>query len=275
MRTGLLYAERDIQVTENDIRKCQKASLDILLEFQQACERQGLQYYLTAGTLLGAIRHRGFIPWDDDIDVAMARKDYDRLAELCFHPEYFLQNHRTESHYPYCFTKLRKNGTYAKEKWLSVIPMNQGIYIDIFPLDICPDSDFLGRLFFKVIELLNSGLLARESTEFHCGYMKWYMRFLFQIVRRLPNRILFWIRESIRVLFRNISSGKRLCTVNGSHGYPREVYQREWFSQTIEMEFEGYMFQAPIGWDELLRNMYGDYRIPVREEGHFNEVGME
>lgn len=262
-------------MTEESIQTCQREALDLLLEFQRACQQNHLQYYLTAGTLLGAVRNRGFIPWDDDIDLVMPREDYDRLTGILFSEGYTLQNHRTEPHYPYYFTKLRKDGTYAKEKMLSMIPMHQGMYIDIFPLDVCPDSDRLGTLFFKLTELLNSCLLARESQEFHCGYTKWYMRALFQILKKLPNEIIFRIRESIRIFFRWISSGKRLCTVDGSHGFPRETYQREWFAKAEEMNFEGHPLPVPSGWDALLKNMYGEYMVPVREKGHFDEVGME
>lgn len=253
----------------------QRESLEILLEFQRVCQKLGLQYYLTAGTLLGAVRHKGFIPWDDDIDIAMPRKDYDRLAlegQNLFESQYVYQEYRTEPNFPYYFAKLRKRGTRAEEPILRAIQMEQGIYIDIFPLDRCPDSDRWATLLFKGIELLDCAVLARVSTEFVCGYQKGYMRFLWNVLRRLPNGCLFALREGTRRLLGR--SGKRLCTAGGHHGYPKETYQPEWFAETVELEFEGHSFPVPADWDALLKNMYGDYMaLPPQEErqGHFAE----
>ena len=158
-----------------DLRDLQLQELQILLEFQRVCQLLGLRYYLTAGTLLGAVRHRGFIPWDDDVDVAMPRADYDRLfreGPALLGPEYLLQDYRTEPNFPYYFGKLRLRGTRAEEPVLRAINMDQGIYIDLFPLDLCPDRDRPAMAFFKGVELLDCCVLARVSSEFVCGYEK-------------------------------------------------------------------------------------------------------
>lgn len=260
---------------EGGLQPHQRESLEILLEFHRVCKEQGLRYYLTAGTLLGAVRHKGFIPWDDDIDVAMPREDYDKLARVAsgaVSPEYVYQEYRTEPNFPCYFAKLRKRGTRVEEPILRAVEMEQGYYIDIFPLDRCPGGDRWATLFFKAIELLDCAVLARVSAEFVCGYRKVYMRFLWNTLRHLPNGCLFTLREWIRKLFG--VGGQRLCTAGGHHGYPRETYQPEWFAETVELEFEGHRFPAPAGWNELLKNMYGDYmRLPPPEErqGHFTQ----
>lgn len=256
------------------LRSVQLEELNLLLELRRVCEKLGLRYYLTAGTLLGAVRHGGFIPWDDDIDVAMPRRDYDKLAQLgprCFHAEYIYQEYRTEPNFPYYFAKLRRRGTRAEEPVLRAIEMEQGYYIDIFPLDRCPNSDRLAKWFFKGIELLDCAVLARVSREFVCGYQKPYMRFLWNVFRRLPNGAIFALREEVRKL--SGLGGRRLCTVGGKHGYPRETYLPEWFAQVTELNFEGYSFPVPSGWKSLLENMYGDYMTPPPPEarqGHFS-----
>jgi lipopolysaccharide cholinephosphotransferase len=262
-------------VMEADIRQYQTEALSILLEFQRVCEELGLRYYLTAGTLLGAVRHGGFIPWDDDVDVAMPRRDYDRLAALGpqhFRAGYIYQEYRTEGNFPYFFAKLRKQGTRVEEPILRAIEMEQGCYIDIFPLDRCPAGDRLPVLFFKGVELLDCAVLARVSTEFVCGYQKPGMRVLWQGLRRLPNGCLFALRECLRFVMGLAHCSGRLCTVGGNHGYPRETYRSEWFAGTVPVEFEGSVFPAPTGWDALLRNMYGDYMVPPpagERQGHF------
>lgn len=260
---------------KNGLRQCQAEAFDILLEFRRVCRDLNLHYYLTAGTLLGAVRHKGFIPWDDDIDVTMPRDDYDRLAGLAhqhFSEEYIFQEYRTEPKFPYYFAKLRRRGTQVEEPVLRAIEMEQGYYIDIFPLDRCPDGNRLAKLLFKGIELLDCAALGRLSSEFVCGYRKPYMRLAWSGLRRLPNRSLFALREGFRKLLG--LGGKKLCTVGGSHGYPRESYQSAWFSKTVDLEFEGEVFPAPAGWNELLNNMYGDYMSlppPEKRQGHFIE----
>lgn len=260
-------------MAQQDLRALQLAELELLLEFQRLCQDLGLRFYLTAGTLLGAARHKGFIPWDDDIDVVMPRRDYDKLAHLAskaVSPEYVYQDYRTEPNFPYYFAKLRKRGTKVEEPILRAIDMDQGVYIDVFPLDRCPDSPRRATLLFKAVELLDCAVLARVSTEFVCGYQKPYMRFLWSVLRRLPNGALFALREGFRKLMG--LGGQALCTVGGHHGYPRETYRPEWFGETVELEFEGHPFPAPAGWDALLKNMYGNYMtLPPETErgGHF------
>lgn len=257
------------------VNSIQEQALELLLEYQRLCETLDLRYYLTAGTLLGAVRHKGFIPWDDDIDVVMPREDYDRLAQLApqyISHEYAYQEYRTEPNFPYYFAKLRRRGTRAEEPVLRAIQMEQGYYIDIFPLDRCPDSDRVAGWLFKGIELFDCAVLARVSPEFVCGYRKLYMRGLWNVLRRLPNRWIFALREGTRKMLG--LGGRRLCTVGGHHGFPRETYRPEWFHRGVELEFEGHRFPAPGGWEALLENMYGDYMTPPPEkerQGHFIE----
>lgn len=259
----------------SEIRSYQLQELEILLEFRRICDQLGIRYFLTAGTLLGAIRHHGFIPWDDDIDVAMPRKDFDcfrRQGAPLLREKYFFQDYHTEPNFPYYFAKIRKKDTYAEEPILRSVSMNQGIYIDIFPLDQCPDKPRLASVFFKGIELIDCGLLARVSREFSCGYQKKYMRVAWYILKCLPNKWLFRLREGLRRSMGRVSSGKVLCTVGGHHGYPRESYDAAWFNESIKVEFEGESFSIPGGWNLLLKNMYGDYwRLPKKteREGHF------
>lgn len=238
-----------------DLHELQSREMELLKVFQALCEENHLAFYLTAGTLLGAVRHKGFIPWDDDIDVAMPRADYEQLCNVSPPPEYRFQRPGKSGAYPWYFFKFRRE--------------ESSVWIDIFPLDPCPDWKSMARIFFKIMELLTAVIAKR------CGYSKKYMRFLWKVLRMLPDGCLFFMREGIRRFFGILSSGSRICTVGGRHGFPQECYQTEWFQETEKLEFEGVYCPAPKEWDKILRNMYGDYRIPVREEGHFNEVGME
>ena len=122
----------------------QKVELDMLRNFVQICDALGLTYYLVCGSALGAVKYKGFIPWDDDVDVALPRADYERFCDQApdFLPEgIFLQNFRTDHAYPRIYSKLRNSSTTYIEKTTKHIKMNHGAFIDIFPLDGYPSSE--------------------------------------------------------------------------------------------------------------------------------------
>ena len=243
--------------------------------FKYLCESNGLKYYITAGTLLGAVRHNGFIPWDDDIDVVMLRSDYNRLKKVCekdLPPELYYQDSFTEENFPYFFAKIRKHGTEVHEACLEQVNIRKGIYIDVLPLDVCPKGDTAAYVFFKFIGLLSSVYMGKVNADFVCGYTKKYMRFLYRILIALPLKCIRGMRENTVKLVGKLCRGSRLCTVGGAHGYPRETYSETWFEKETNLIFENSSFSAPIGWDKLLKNMYGDYmQFPDEEErkGHF------
>ena len=260
---------------DGDLRSIQLASLEGLKELKRMCDKHDLKYYLVAGTLLGAVRHHGFIPWDDDVDVAMPRADYDRLAKIArkeLGDGFFYQTDRTDKHSPFAFAKLRREGTDVREHLLSQVDMHNGCYVDIFPLDYCPSNEKRARCFFKLTTLFNSAMLAKVSDDFVCGYEKKIARIAFSIAVKLPRWALIFLRNAVRIYYTATSKKSIICTVSGSYGYPRESYIAEWFSESVELEFEGDRFTAPKEYDKALTHMYGDYMTPPPDDerrGHF------
>lgn len=243
------------------LKRLQKTELEILLEFQRICHKYALQYYLVAGSLLGAVRHQGFIPWDDDIDVAMPRKDFKKFKAVCKSelPEpYFYQDYKTDPNFFPCYAKLRKSGTQMPEENFAGISLHNGIFIDIFPLDKCPLNKNAAKFFFKVIGLLDRALQSHIGVKFCCGYTKRAAIIACRLLALLPKQILYAIRACAIGLI-NCLPCKRLCTVGGGYGYPRETYDTDWFGLPAILPFEEHPFPVPKEFDKVLKNMYGDY----------------
>ena len=226
--------------------------LDLLCEFDRVCKKLGLRYFLDGGTLLGAVRDGHFIPWDDDIDVVMLREDYNRLLEYGsaeFKYPIFLQNAYTDVDYRRGLTQLRRTDTtfILKREIEKNLPFNQGICIDIFPLDGLPDANEV-ELFFVEKQKLRRQISDMTKEAEHD-----------------PN--------AVRKLF---GEYERFCSRYSDAEYLDPVmlhrdiqkiqwYKRDFFVQTIKVEFEGFAFSAPVEYDSVLTCLYGaDYKIPKR-----------
>ena len=122
------------------LRKVQMVEVEILDEIDRICKKNNIKYFLVGGTLLGAVRHGGFIPWDDDIDLGMLREDYEKFIDICINSDeldkkYFMHSDETDSDYWLPFIKIRKNNTTFDEKVIKNCDTHKGIYVDIFPMD--------------------------------------------------------------------------------------------------------------------------------------------
>ncbi|MDI9487826.1 MAG: LicD family protein, partial [Bacillota bacterium] len=126
------------KICQYDIREVQKKLLMILIEFDRICRKHNIKYSLEGGTLLGAIKYKGFVPWDDDIDIVMERPEYERFLKVCkreLNEDYFLQNNRTVKHFPLNYSKLHMNNTLYVQESTAFLNIHQGLFIDIFPVD--------------------------------------------------------------------------------------------------------------------------------------------
>ena len=150
------------------MKKVHKVQLEMALEVKRICQNNNIKYFIIAGTLLGSVRHGGFIPWDDDLDIGMLREDYDRFIKIAqkeIGEEYFLQTWDTDSGFALPIAKIRKNGTKFIEQNSSKSELHNGIYIDIFPFDNVPDSDFKKKLQNIVTYILKRFILIKQGYE--------------------------------------------------------------------------------------------------------------
>ncbi len=252
-----------IQEYKSEINELQKIQLSMLKDFDAVCQRHRISYQLFSGTALGAVRHKGFIPWDDDIDVVMLREDYERFFDSASKEldsnKYYVQREFSE-HWPMFFSKLRLNGTTYIEKYHSHdARIHQGIYIDIFPCDNLSDSRLMQKLQYIASKIVIAKSLYTRGYDTNRTVKKCFMQFC----RILPTEP--FKRLCIR---RNDSSSLKVHTFfGGGKKFERSIYLREWFEQSVKMRFEDSEFPVSAHYDEMLRVMYGDYMImPTLEQ---------
>lgn len=252
-----------IQEYKSEINELQKIQLSMLKDFDAVCQKHKISYQLFSGTALGAVRHKGFIPWDDDIDVVMLREDYERFFDSASKEldsnKYYVQREFSE-HWPMFFSKLRLNGTTYIEKYHSHdARIHQGIYIDIFPCDNLSDNRLMQKLQYIASKIVIAKSLYARGYETNSTVKKCFMQFC----RILPTEP--FKRLCIR---RNDSSSLKVHTFfGGGKKFERSIFLREWFEQSVKMRFEDSEFPVSAHYDEMLRVMYGDYMImPTLEQ---------
>lgn len=252
-----------IQEYKSEINELQKIQLSMLKDFDAVCQKHRISYQLFSGTALGAVRHKGFIPWDDDIDVVMLREDYERFFDSASKEldsnKYYVQREFSE-HWPMFFSKLRLNGTTYIEKYHSHdARIHQGIYIDIFPCDNLSDNRLMQKLQYIASKIVIAKSLYARGYETNSTVKKCFMQFC----RILPTEP--FKRLCIR---RNDSSSLKVHTFfGGGKKFERSIFSREWFEQSVKMRFEDSEFPVSAHYDEMLRVMYGDYMVmPTLEQ---------
>ncbi len=248
-------------------KKLWAIQIDLYLEFERVCKEHNLRYYAIGGTLLGAVRHKGFIPWDDDIDICMPRKDYDILCNQLyseFKSPYFLQTPKTSPGYYISFAKFRNSNTTSISLPFKNAMFNQGVAIDIFPLDYSiPEeadeySERINESIMKCSSYMKRGSEAYLNTRQLENYKKYQTDdplSEFEKLTKLATRI-----EKSDYL------AVAVCTV-----YPakRLVWPADCFESTVMMDYENIKMSVPAGWDQVLKIGFGNYMEfpPVDKRG--------
>jgi lipopolysaccharide cholinephosphotransferase len=283
-RTKSLYHKAALQaglqaVGPEEMRELKGVLLGMMDEFLAVCQRHRLTVMMRSGTLLGAARHKGFIPWDDDLDFMMPRKDYDRFLEV-FDREmgqaYVVQTPRTEPNACFGFMKIRKKGTAFVEVETAGLPIHKGLFLDVFPLENAPASR-TGRFFHGL-----ACILLKQITTATALYR--YPSAPMKVLRKHSGKLnrLLAMREGLGFLFSFFSVGwwnratENLCAryrhrpsqflvaPYGGKGYFGEVYPREVFFPTVLLPFEGRQLPAPGQWEQWLLTKYGNFmQVPA------------
>lgn len=258
--------------------------LDLLLEFDRVCKKNGIKYMIDGGTLLGAARHGGFIPWDDDIDVIMLREEYEKLNKIAsreFPSPYFWQTNETDPDHGRGYARLRNSSTtfipsYDVLEGKRVFHHNQGVPLDVFVCDNVPDQANDRAPFLKHIEYLRKRALILRR----CGHVPLSLRMLFRPVglaikieclvllklfgwnfsQRLVKRLDTEVRRYNGISTENVSH-LVFCAEEGARNC--YIFPRKYIEDLTEIEFAGHKFPASKYWDEYLTGFYGNWHRHV------------
>jgi len=252
-----------------------KIEIQILKEFISVCDKLNLKYYLMEGTLLGAVRHGGFIPWDDDIDVGMPREDYDRFCregQKLLPEYYFIQTIHTECDYRANFAKIRDSRTTFIETSVRNCNINHGIYIDIFPLDYCFDDVSAQTRRFRKQRFMNIRIAKGFYFPDYKKTLKRKIAEVISVIRYPTIRSALAAREKWMKALPQSSTFANYC----SAWYKKEIVPKEWFGEGEYLEFEGFRARVPKEYDKWLTCVYGDYMqlppIEKRVAHHYADV---
>lgn len=268
----------------SDVKALWNVEVDILHEFDRICQKYGLRWYATGGTLLGAVRHHGFIPWDDDMDVVMLQEDYLKFIEIApqeFRAPYFFQFYTTDEYATPFHVKIRRSDTTGctpseiecmSEKW------NKGIFFDVFPRYNVPDNTIKRKILYKRLFHYRRIINLKRRRE---ARKDW---------KRLPREHgatglafdvfyqCFCKKDYLEVCksFLQLSTkcGNRTKKVGGLVSSPggRFELDRGIFDEIIQLPFGTTTVNAPKRYDELLRIQYGDYMKPVKEKANHGKL---
>jgi len=256
---------------ERTKEKLRSTELEILEEIVRICEKYDITYFLVYGTLLGAIRHKGFIPWDDDVDIAMPRKDYNKFKEICkteLDEEYFLQNHETEPFYWHGISqiKVRKDNTLFEEPWVTDLDVHKGIFVDIFVLDHAKKQnsilqDIQATLFEVTQGMMWHKIIVASQDEYSLKH-----KFIVSIASLFKLEHLIKMQKKIISINRNEDSSYYIH-FGGRYNHKKKTLPKGVFHPPKKVEFEDKQYDAPNDWDHYLTRIYGDYmEIPPEDK---------
>lgn len=253
-------------VTEK-MKRVWAVQLSMLDEVERICRKYGLRYFADSGTLIGAVRDKGYIPWDDDIDLAMLREDYERFVKVA--PRELgeglkLQTVYTEENYLRGHAQIRDGRTTGYNEEDARAGYNCGIFIDIFPLDGMPDGKLAARLWAFQVRLCWMVLYTWYRYDYY-GKKTLAGRLLYGFGRLLhiPMRRAYRRYEMVCARYKGKHT-KRVCDTVFISQLAKNTWERKWFEDVVYLPFENRQIPAPVGYDGRLRAEYGEYWKPAK-----------
>jgi len=257
--------KKDISVEE--LKMIQLKILDSIDDF---CKKNGMQYFLFSGTLIGAVRHNGYIPWDDDVDICMKRKDYDR-----FFSEFNQQRRdtlkaisaETEKNYYLASGKVIDTATVIEEENNCAMPI--GVYVDVFPMDNLPADDKKLKKLNHRIDIYRKMLILKSVPvrDRRSAVKNWILKVSSFLLKPISMQHIIRKITKLAVSYNDDATCNRIADISVFTYGMKEVFPCEDFAETAELEFEGKTYSVPKNYKHVLSNMYGDYmKLPPKEK---------
>lgn len=254
----------------------QKAQIEIMDEIHRICIAEGITYYLIAGSAIGAMRHKGFIPWDLDIDCAMPRPDYERFKVACERNlnsrfrYYDYKNVKGYTH-PHALVAIVGTKIYLQYDKYNKEYFNYGIFVDVFPLDAAPNTEKERLEHAKLVNKAKRKIYDKR----HYNYSSSYIKKIGKWIRSLKYALISIdkLNEELDKEMRRYENEDTnyLCSMAGRHPYENECCHKNWFGTPILAEFENRKYYIPHETDKYLRKMYGNYmQLPPESERKAN-----
>lgn len=262
-----------MQFTPKQLTQLKNIELEMLDELVRICDANGINYFLSGGTCLGAARHKGFIPWDDDIDVGMLREDYDRFAKVCkteLRNSFVFQDMGTEPSCGLVFGKIRKNGTVYSEIYSSHIAMSQGVWIDIFPYDRVSNDPSERVKQYRKVSLLKNLYIVKCGYKFPQNKSE-IQKAAYYVAKAMclfipQNWIISKIDKAMRT-YNQDESCRYAMPFGGAYSIEVETEELARLQALTPIEFEGKQYKTFADWDGYLTKHYGDYmQLPPKEK---------
>ncbi|CAM4219493.1 LicD family protein [Erysipelothrix inopinata] len=265
----------------------QQEEFNILCEFDRICKKHNLKYSLGYGTMLGAVRHHGFIPWDDDVDVIMSRDEYNRFLSIVdeeLNDNYSFVDNKREKNYWYGFGKIRSNNILLPEKSTEYLGIKQGVWIDIFPFDSLPDDTHLAQLQRDNLKKYHNHFVAFVFTHPQSGdkFPKKIVKSLFCGFNRVFAKVNPTLKSNFDKMIEeatkyNNSNSKYLNGLSlnfTDREYTGSIISKDEIDNTIEVKFESSEFPIMSCYDKFLTGIYGDYMSypPLEDQRSVHDV---
>lgn len=257
---------------ELTLKEIQTRQLELAIEIDKMCQRNNITYYLISGSCLGAVRHGGFIPWDDDIDIALMRKDYDRFIDLFdkeFDPsKYILTNDEREAQFTPSLSRIIFKGTELDEPQFSHLNFNKGMFLDVFPLDNVP-NDMEKRMqqereLRHINKLIHYKIWAKSTGRF--SWIKNLTKTI-RTIALLPISLksLKQQRYGIITRYKNTNT-ECVSSMASKYGYSKHIMPRNVYGNPSRMDFDGYKLPFPEQAHEHLRRLFGENYMVIPPE---------
>lgn len=247
------------RLTKNELKELQSVQKELIAEVQRICQKNRIHFNMVGGTMLGAIRHEGYIPWDDDADIGFLRTEYEKFREACKkdlnHDKYYMQDLRDTLGYRWGYGKLRKKGTEFVRLNQEFMPYEQGIFIDLMPFDNVPDGMIAKKIHFCICFIFRKFLWSEVGARTENNR---YIKTIYKFMSLIPMKIL--IRQYQKFIDVGQKQKTKLVriltfpTPKGVYGY-----DREWYTKLSKYKFDELFLPGAKDYDGYLKVKYGNY----------------